>query len=203
MKQLQQEIEELKANYTSLQQEFQAHTAMATQDRDGQPSTGDAAGPRPDTGNLLLQNELQWRAGLAPSIIVRRLAEKQHETPEELKQQVLCLDPFLGNGHAIMSICRVGEIRPAGGTGTGQIPRPVMVTFSSVAAKMAVKRQSWKLAGNVISLDHAITIEQQRLRATQWPQIQAAKAQGTKWFWSDFAPHKLIVASEMHASAPQ
>jgi FtsZ-binding cell division protein ZapB len=173
VKQLQQEVAELKTKYTSLQQELQARTAMAAQDRDGQPSTGDAAGPRPDTANLLLQNELQWRAGLASSIIIRRLPEKQHETSEELQQQVLCLDPFLGSGHAIVSICRVGELRPEG---TGQqVPRPVMVTFSSVAAKMAVKRQSWKLAGKVISLDHAITIEQQRLRATQWPQIQAAK----------------------------
>ena len=98
------------------------------------------------------------------------------------------------------SIANADIRRPGTGYGTS---RPVMVTFSSVAAKMAVKRQSWKLAGKAISLDHAITTEQQRLRAMQWPQIQAAKVQGTKWFWSDIAPHKLIVASELHASVPK
>ena len=64
-------------------------------------------------------------------------------------------------------------------------------------SKMTVKQQSWCLAKSIhsgISLDHAITVEQQRLRAAQWPLIQEAKAKGQRWWWSEVAPHKLLVS---------
>jgi hypothetical protein len=77
-------------------------------------------------------------------------------------------------------------------------PRAVMVEFVDVESKMAVKHKGWILGHDRttrhLSFDHAITAEQQRLRAVQWPLIQEAKAKRVRWFWSDVAPHKLIVS---------
>ncbi len=42
-----------------------------------------------------------------------------------------------------------------------------------------------------VSLDHALTIEQQKLRAAQLPQIQEAKEKGWRWSWSEV---RLIIA---------
>ncbi len=64
-------------------------------------------------------------------------------------------------------------------------PRLVIVEFQDVESKMAVKQESWRLARGgfhiSVSLDHALTIEQQKLRAAQWPLIQEAKEKGWRW----------------------
>ena len=52
-----------------------------------------------------------------------------------------------------------------------------------------------------VSLDHAITAEQQSIRAAQWEKIQEAKANGWKWQWSEVVPHRLIVIKRGAESA--
>jgi hypothetical protein len=153
-------------------------------------------------------SEHSRRLQLASSLVIRRLPEKLAETPEELQRAVNSLAPFAkggvgSDGSRVTSIRRVGcqDRRPTvqlAGQEWLVSPRLVIVEFQDVESKMAVKHESWRLAReglySKVSLDHALTIEQQKLRAAQWPQIQEAKEKGWRWSWSEVAPHRLIVA---------
>ena len=75
-----------------------------------------------------------------------------------------------------------------------------LVEFVDLASKMHVKRNSWRIRTwdeeSVVSFDHALSVEQRRIRAAQWPKIKDAKQKGLRWFWSDVVPHRLIVSGE-------
>ena len=133
------------------------------------------------------------RAGdkLSTALVIRHLPEAEGETPEALEQRVLNIfgDCPLDKTR-IVSMSRLGQPRTPRNP---ERPRLVLVQFKDMDAKLAVKRQGWKLAGKKISMDHALTLDQLQQRAAQWPLIQAAKERGLKWSWSDVEPHKLIV----------
>lgn len=166
------------------------------------------AGPSNRPPDNLRTNEHSRRGQLAPSMVIRRLPEKLGETSEELQRAVSNLAPFAKggagvDGSRVTSIRRVGchDRRPLmqfAGQEWLVSPRLVIVEFQDVESKMAVKQESWRLARggfySNVSLDHALTIEQQKLRAAQWPQIQEAKEKGWRWSWSEVAPHRLIIA---------
>ena len=120
-------------------------------------------------------------------LIIRRLPETDGETPQDLENAVLGVfgDCSL-NKQIIVSIRRVGQRSP-------DRPRLVLVQFISKEVKLGVKKLGWKLAGKSISLDHALTPEQLKQRAAQWPLLKAAKEAGSRWGWSNNEPWKLIV----------
>ena len=163
------------------------------------------AGPRPEGCDNLWTREQHLRVQLARSMVIRRMDEKLGESPEELRRAVLKVLTFLGGAEIegkVISIQRVGDqmgrpVVPFAGTEWLKTARVVIVEFHDVESKMVVKQQSRCLAKSMhsgVSLDHAITVEQQRLRAAQWPLIQEAKAKGQRWWWSDVVPHRLLVS---------
>jgi hypothetical protein len=153
------------------------------------------AGPRhPVDGpkDTLSHRELQQRAKLAPCLVIRGLPWTLSQ--RDLRSAVLRLAPFRScPGDSVVSVTHFGRSK----LGEKGHWLAVMVEFRDVESKMAVKRLSHLLSAHNdqkhISFDHAVTAEQMRLRAAQWPQIQEAKAKGMKWAWSDVAPHKLLV----------
>jgi hypothetical protein len=168
-------------------------------------ASGATAGSRSMPPENLGSHEWNRREKLAPSMIIRRLAEKVGETQEELQKVIYNLAPFATAAGLVagrvVSIRRVGHqegrnVMPFAGQEWVVAPRVVIVEFQDVESKMAVKRESWRLGRGFrsdISLDHALTLEQQKLRAAQWPMIQEAKAKGWRWCWSEVVPHRLIV----------
>ena len=168
------------------------------------------AGTRPSDKqqDTLAAFEHRQRKGLETSLVLRHLEEVSGETDSQLQGAVFNILHACGMEaselqSSVVSIRRVGsqylkKVATIGATGSSWLgcPRVVIVEFSSVDSKMAVKRAGWRLARTMyckVSLDHAITLEQQHIRAAQWGQIQAAKAKGWRWCWSDVVPHKLLV----------
>ena len=128
-------------------------------------------------------------------LVIRRLPETDGETPQNLEDLVLGLfgdSPM--KKEKIVSIRRVGQRSP-------DRPRLVLVMFVDAASKLEVKRMGWKLAGKSISMDHALTPEQLKQRAAQWPLLRAAKEAGSRWGWSDSEPWKLIVWAKRPTAA--
>ena len=157
-----------------------------------------------ETPDNLSRYERSQRIALAPCVVLRRVPEKkagwrEEETPEELRAIVEDLPCFFLRDNKIVSARRLGtRLNDEEGPGFYAQPRLVMVEMVDVESKMDILSHGWELAREGtrhISLDHAVTVEQRRLRAVQWPQIQEAKANGFRWFWSNVAPHKLIVAT--------
>ena len=163
------------------------------------------AGPRlpEDAANdNLADGERRLRTKYAKCLVIRRLEEKVGESRADLMKKVLELSPFTLLKNRVVSVARQGWRSLLAAT-EGEFwvqPRVVLVEFFDVGSKMRVKHMGWLLgryeSSSHLSLDHAITAEQRRLRAAQWPQLQEAKAKGLRWSWSDVAPHKLIVSGE-------
>lgn len=172
-----------------------------------------SAGPRPRGDSLPAYEDCQ-RQELATSLVIRRLQERDWETDDQLRRAVLRVLATCGMSEedaasSVLSIRRVGSKHNRetwdSTSGTWLVcPRVVIVEFSTVASKMAVKSAGWRLSDTMysgVSLDHALTTEQQHIRASQWGQIQVAKAKGWKWCWSEVEPHKLLVFPR-RAAAP-
>ena len=167
--------------------------------------SGASAGPSSQPADNLGARERRLRENLARSLAIRRLAEVQRETHEQLKKAISNLLAILGfevGDTKVISYRRVGSLerrplRQFAGQKWLETPRMVIVGFQDVESKMAVKQESWRLAkwGRLsdVSLDHALTLEQQKLRAAQWPLIQEAKEKRWRWGWRDVAPHRLVV----------
>lgn len=173
-------------------------------DTDERAESGASAGPSQPPDNLGAR-ERRLRVKLARFLAIRRLAEMLGETFEQLGKAIYNLLAILGfevGNSWVISYRRVGSLqrRPLtqfAGQQWLETPRLVIVEFKDVDSKMAVKQESWRLAKggrfSEVSLDHALTLEQQKMRAAQWPQIQEAKEKGWRWGWSDVAPHRLVV----------
>lgn len=201
---------ELRAEIQGPQQEVRALEKelcdhLTQEQKTERRASAGTAGPRPECSDNLWTREQSLRVTLARSMVIRRLEEKLGETPEELHRAALKPLTFLGGAEMegkVVSIRRVGDqmgrpVVPFAGTEWLKTPRVVIVEFRDVESKMVVKERSWCLAKSMhsgISLDHAITVEQQRLRAAQWPLIQEAKAKGQRWWWSEVVPHRLLVS---------
>lgn len=197
------EIQGLRRQICAL--ETVSHDHLTQEQKTERRASAGTAGPRPEGNDNLWAHEQSRRVKLAKSMVFRRLEEKLGESPEELHRAVLKVLTFLGGAEIegkVVSIRRVGDqvgrpVVPFAGTEWLKTARIVIVEFRDVESKMAVKQQSWCLAKSMhsgVSLDHAITVEQQRLRAAQWPLIQEAKAKGQRWWWSDVVPHRLLVS---------
>lgn len=134
---------------------------------------------------------------LSLGMVIRRLPEGDDETTPQLETKVLnVFGDCCINKSRISSMQRIGRMCP-------DRPRPVLVVFKDMEMKLGIKRLGYKLAGKSISLDHALSKDQMRQRAAQWPLIKAAKENGMKWSWSDHQPEKLIVQHRWahHAAA--
>ena len=163
------------------------------------------AGPRlPEDAaeDNLADEERRLRTKCAKCLVIRRLEEKVDESREDLRKKVLGLGPFTFLKDKVVSVERQGW-RSQNAVAEGEFwaqPRVVLVAFVDVRSKMRVKHMGWLFgryeSSSHLSFDHAITAEQRRLRAVQWPQLHEAKAKGLRWSWSDVAPHKLIVSGE-------
>ena len=170
-------------------------------------STSSASPTEPDIEpDNLSRYERRQRIKYSTCCVLRHVAEPKRgwsgETLQELRATVEAL-PCFGLfllGDKIKHAWRLGH-QPTDVEGPGfyEQPRVVMVEMVDIESKMELLRKGYALnfteRTRHISLDHAITVEQRRLRAAQWPQIQEAKAKGFRWFWSNVAPHKLIVAT--------
>jgi hypothetical protein len=166
-------------------------------------SSRDAGPHQPEDASAdnLSGHERRLRNGLAKCLVLKHLEEKVGESSDQLRAAVFELGPFYWMEKKVIRMERLG-FRPAfDSEAKGEFwerPRAVMVEFVDVESKMVVKRKGLHFSENDstrhLSFDHAITAEQQRLRAAQWPLIQEAKAKRVRWFWSDVAPHKLIVS---------
>ena len=148
---------------------------------------------------------------MSSSLVIRRLEEKVGETDYDLKKLVKGLEPFreaLRSSEFYFFETKVKSVKRLGWRFDGQTargdfwktPRLVLVEFVDLASKMHVKRNSWRIRTwdeeSVVSFDHALTVEQRRIHAAQWPKIKDAKQKGLRWFWSDVVPHRLIVSGE-------
>ena len=142
----------------------------------------------------LRQQEHACQADVSASLAIRGLQRSPDETSASLLQAVVALAPFRGSAAAIVSVRRHHFLQLQSGV--------VEVVFVTLASKMAVKRESWRLRGTCISLDHFLTAEQLRQRGMQWMQLGAdwARANGYRCVWSDVSPTKLLVLG--HRASP-
>jgi hypothetical protein len=198
---LQKDKQELAAKLDAARKEVERLLQLATDER---VASGASAGTSQPPDNLGTRERHQ-REKLARFMAIRRLAEMLGETHEQLGKAINHLLAILGfevGDGRVISWRRVGRLerRPLtqfAGQKWLETPRLVIVEFRDVESKMAVKQESWRLAKggrlSEVSLDHALTLEQQKMRAAQWPQIQEAKERGWRWGWSDVAPHRLVV----------
>jgi hypothetical protein len=132
--------------------------------------------------------EISWTQQLQAaspsySLILRNLPEVQGG---DLLEQVAALRPFAGSMGDVLSVRRHGAASSAKA-------RIVVVVFSSFAAKMRVKRLSWKLAGSILRLDHFLSGEQLHKRLMQWGRIAEARRMHMQWAWSEGDPTWLVV----------
>ena len=151
--------------------------------------------------NTLYENTMPMTKGPARPVRTPKLTSLERSTRQELAATLVFrnipgdvsdLHSYVTNMQPVKESC-MGSSMVKVWRGNGSVSHLVFVRFNDSHAKMAVKHLGRLLAGSDISMDHALTHEQVRMRSMQWPLLKQAKEEGRRWCWSDLEPEKLIL----------